>query len=259
VVAGARELYLGSGMDDFLCKPIEAEELNRALGKWLPKDMITVKAVRETALDAARDTGFVPVDRAAGIMNAANDETLYKSLLADFRFGHNKDLEKITAALEALNYQLAQRLVHTLKSTANLIGAKVLGGAALAVEKALKENNGVPARDLWGTQETLEREFDAVMAELEQIVPKSAERTYEKGDLDAAGALAFIRKLEPLLQSGSSGSLSLRDDIREILGPVGEECGKLIALIENLDFREAAETLNQIQEKIINLRTGPLT
>jgi CheY-like chemotaxis protein/HPt (histidine-containing phosphotransfer) domain-containing protein len=261
-VSGARELFLGSGMDDFLYKPIEAGELNRLLGKWLPKEMITEKVIQDAVHDTVsapegswspRSPGFIMIDRAAGIMNAVNDETLYQSLLADFRFGRGKDLEKVTAALEAGDYQLARRLVHTLKGTANLIGAKILGRAALAVEKPLKESGSIPSQDLW---DTMEREFNAVMAELEQIVPESGERIYETGGLDAPRAFAFIRKLEPLLKSGSSESLKLREDIREILAPVGEECGKLIALVENLDFQEAAETLNQIKENIINLKTG---
>jgi CheY-like chemotaxis protein len=256
-VTGARELFLGSGMDDCLYKPIDAGELNRLLGKWLPKDMTSQKKapVGESAAaggyftenSRTENTGSLLIDRAEGITNAANDEALYQSLLTDFKFGHGNDIEKITAALEAADYQTARRLVHTLKSTANLIGAKILGGAALAVEDALKENEGAPAGNLW---ETLKSEFNEILAELGSLVPESVNRFYESGELDKTRALAFIKKLEPLLQSGSSASLSLRDDIREILGPVGEECGKLIARIENLDFADAAETLDKIREMI---------
>jgi PAS domain S-box-containing protein len=256
-VTGARELFLDSGMDDCLYKPIDTEELNRLLGKWLPKEMVNQKTTSAGKNAAAggyftensqtESPGGPLIDRAAGIANAANDETLYQSLLTDFKFGHGADIEKITAALEAADYQTAQRLVHTLKSTANLIGAKILGGAALAVEDALRENESAPAENLW---ETLKREFNEIMAELGPMVPESAARLYETGDLDKTRALAFIKKLTPLLQSGSSASLSLKDDIREILGPIGDECGKLIARIENLDFREAEETLDKIREKI---------
>jgi HPt (histidine-containing phosphotransfer) domain-containing protein len=131
-------------------------------------------------------------------------------------------------------------------STANLIGAKKLGHAAQAVEKALKENNAPPAQDIWNA---LEGEFEAAMAELDRIAPAAPGMNNAAGDLDKTRALALIRKLEPLIKSGSGGALSLRDDIREILSPAGEECGKLIARIENLDFSEAMETLNQIREK----------
>jgi CheY-like chemotaxis protein len=276
-VSGARELFLSSGMNDYLYKPIEAGELNRLLGKWLPKDRITQKTLqdRETAPLRRTSAENTPapggnnsrplIDRTVGIANAVNDESLYQSLLADFKASHGMDLEKATAAIQTEDYRTAHRLVHTLKSTANMIGAKTLGTAALAVEKALQENNSAPAQKMW---EALEREFDAVMAELAQIVPEvphrgpvphggaAADSTYGTGELlpgrelDTTRALAFIQKLDFLLKSGSSDSLRLRDDVREILGPLGEECGKLIALIDDLDFMEAAETLNQIREKI---------
>ena len=40
-VSGARELFLSSGMNDFISKPIDSAELNAALIRWIPRDMIT--------------------------------------------------------------------------------------------------------------------------------------------------------------------------------------------------------------------------
>jgi HPt (histidine-containing phosphotransfer) domain-containing protein len=189
------------------------------------------------------------IDRVAGLTNVAHDEALYQSLLKDFRFGHSKDLEKTLAALDAGDYHTAGRLVHTLKSTSNLIGAKALGDAALTVENAIMDDNTIPARDMW---EQLEKKYNAVMAELERSIPaESVSRTYGEGKLDITRALAFIQKLEPLLRTNSAGSLNLQNDIGEILGPIGEESGRLITLIENLDFPEAAELLCQIREKVL--------
>jgi HPt (histidine-containing phosphotransfer) domain-containing protein len=177
------------------------------------------------------------------------DAALYQSLLKDFKFGHSKDLEKTKAMLDAGDYHTARRLVHTLKSTSNLIGARTLGDAALIVENTIMENNAIPAQDMW---EKLEREYNAVMAELERSVPaESAGRTYGEGELDITRALALMQKLEPLLKTNSGDSLNLREDIAEILGPAGEESGQLITLIENLDFPEAAELFIQIREKIL--------
>jgi PAS domain S-box-containing protein len=40
-VNGMRETYISCGMNDYISKPIEITELNRALLKWLPKEKIT--------------------------------------------------------------------------------------------------------------------------------------------------------------------------------------------------------------------------
>jgi PAS domain S-box-containing protein len=258
-VVGAGELFLGSGMNDCLYKPIEASELNRLLAKWLPPEIITQKPIPAkitiTAVDSpghGEHNNRSLIDRNAGIANAVGSETLYQQLLTDFKFSHNMDLQKIMTAQNAEDYQSARRIAHTLKSTANLIGAKTLGNAALTAEKALELKNKIPiAQSIW---DTLEKEFNAVMVELEYIAPGTArgKSHYQAGELDISRALAFIKKLEPLLDSGSSSSLNLLDDIREILAPVGKEYEELISRIEDLDFAEAGALLNQIREKIAN-------
>jgi CheY-like chemotaxis protein len=35
-MAGAREALMGAGMNDFLTKPIQREELSAILAKWVP-------------------------------------------------------------------------------------------------------------------------------------------------------------------------------------------------------------------------------
>jgi PAS domain S-box-containing protein len=258
-VVGAGVLFLESGMNDCLYKPIEASELNRLLAKWLPPEIITQKPIpAKINMPEFDSPGYgehngLLIDRVAGIANAVGSETLYQQLLTDFKFSHNMDLQKIMAAQNDEDYQSARRIAHTLKSTANLIGAKTLGNAALTAEKALELKNKIPlAQSIW---DTLEKEFNAVMAELEQITPGivKGKPRHQAGELDISSALAFIKKLEPLLESGSSSSLNLLDDIREILAPAGEEYEELIARIENLDFAEASDVLNQIREKVANL------
>jgi hypothetical protein len=54
-------------------------------------------------------------------------------------------------------------------------------------------------------------------------------------DLDKAGALAFIARLEPILKTGSTDSLNLVSTIHEILGSMAES-KKLIEYITGLDL-----------------------
>lgn len=39
-IKGTEQMFLGHGMDDVLLKPLEFEELNLCLRKWLPKEII---------------------------------------------------------------------------------------------------------------------------------------------------------------------------------------------------------------------------
>jgi HPt (histidine-containing phosphotransfer) domain-containing protein len=206
-------------------------------------------SVKSNPDDEDTDTGS-RIDHAKGIVNAAYNEQLYHELLADFKVGHGADTQKIKDAVEAGEYQSAHRLAHTLKSTSKLIGADDLSNAALAVEKALGENksDGMLPKNMW---ETLEREFTAVIAELEQFASEAApDVPHVTGELNKVKALDLIQKLEPLLTSGRTDSLHFLDDIRETLAPAGEEYAQLIERIKDFDFAEAAERLSRIKLNI---------
>jgi PAS domain S-box-containing protein len=252
-VAGAGGLFLESGMNDCLYKPIEADKLNRVIGAWLPPECVSrappVPPDKEagTPRPETPDADSALIDRNAGAANAAGSEDLYRRLLCEFKLAHAGDMRAIQTAQEAGDYQSARRTAHTLKSTANLIGAKTLGGAALAVEQSLNRSGGAAADQ--ALLERLERELNAVLAELDRTLPRAPRpRPLNTGRaLDPAKAEALIARLEPLLESGSAESLDMLDEIRETLGPAGDACAELLSLIENLDFAEAAAPLKRIR------------
>ncbi|AEF80490.1 ATP-binding protein [Leadbettera azotonutricia] len=265
-VSGARELFLENGMNDFLSKPIDARELSIILAKWLPKDMLLKNPRKERKSansDERKEAGTSPnsessrIDRASGITNSANSDILYQQLLSEFTISHSGDFQKIEEALIKGERRAAFRVAHTLKSTANLIGAKSLGNAALAVETALKGEETEKVLMPQDTLKALETELGAVLAELKALKPETREQSQgagspapqNVGSLDKAGALAFIARLEPMLKTGSTDSLNLVSDIREILGPMAES-KKLIEYIASLDFMEAAALLDTIKEKL---------
>jgi len=248
--SGARELFLGNGMNDFLPKPINAADLNNVLAKWLPREMYTI--TQKKAQRSSPPAGLPPpeklIDRETGITNAADSETFYEQLLADFRLNHEADPEKIRNALEMKDYPTAQRLAHTLKSTAALVGATTLSSAALAMEQALNNSSSAPAPELW---DTLKKVCDAVFALIDNKVPDFVEEKAETGIIiDKISILAFIKRLEDLLKINSAKSLELLDEMRELFAPAGLEYRKLASDIENFDFAEARALLNGIKESL---------
>jgi PAS domain S-box-containing protein len=253
-VSGARELFLENGMNDFLSKPINATELNRVLGTWLPREMYTITQKKEqrTAIQAGLPTPEKLIDREVGIVNAAGSESFYEQLLSDFKLNHERDPEKIRNALDMKDFTVAQRLAHTLKSTAGLVGAATLSSAALAMEQALGgSSTAPPAPEIW---DNLEKVCNTVFALIESKIPDFIEEKVEAGIaimVDRTSLLDFIKRLDDLLKINSTRSLDLLDEMREIFAPTGVEYRRLIARIENFDFAEARNLLNGIREKLV--------
>ena len=282
-VSGAKELFIEGGMNDFLPKPIEEKELRRILTRWLPFSKIhRWFPKQEAASDTAPVAPNVPheqvqiLDTIEGLANSTGDEKLYGQLLEEFKKTHTDDLNKIKIAREAGDLKTVRRLVHTLKSSAAIIGAEVLRRAAFDAENVLPE--GKP-EVIDANLDRLEPAFSALVPELDRLL-----LTYQKRQTgapsDPAGqsaagqspagqsaagespagqgsagetpnreqALELIRRLEPLMQNSDSAVLGLRDEIEKFIKPFGGEKGEeLLALVDDFEFLSAAKILEEIK------------
>jgi CheY-like chemotaxis protein len=256
-VSGAKELFFKNEMNDFLSKPIDANEFNRVLAKWLPSDMITKGTEKMPDHSPAAADGQNLIDKATGMLYAAGDEALYTELLRDFSSTHRQDIQKIQTAIDAGNLKAARLTAHTLKSSSALIGAKRLSAAALMAEMLLSGEHLLSDDEM----DNLKTEFGAVIAKLGQMleeqpsegadsVPRTAEDTPAENIPDRTRILALTEKLIPLLKSSSTAVFDLKDDIKEVLAPAGEDGKELLKLIEDFEFEEAALILEKIMEKL---------
>jgi signal transduction histidine kinase/DNA-binding response OmpR family regulator/HPt (histidine-containing phosphotransfer) domain-containing protein len=160
-VSGARELFLESGMNDFISKPIDAVELNRILFKYLPREKTTIGEVyiedtiekhnqerktlheipwTETDRKLFRELSEIPdLDTHEGVAHLAGDLQVYAKILRQF----SEDLdEKITIIKDDLakeDWQDFAIRIHAYKGVLAIIGQKKLSQWALNLETASKK------------------------------------------------------------------------------------------------------------------------
>ena len=139
-VRGAREMFLRSGMSDFVPKPIEMRAIDRVLRKWLPEEMIHSR--QEEADGAAKEDGEINpsswhiegIDIAVGMEYAGGNAVLYQEVLSDFMDSIDEKSHIIENACKEKNAEIYTIEVHSLKSLSRSIGALELSELAKELE-----------------------------------------------------------------------------------------------------------------------------
>ena len=176
-VSGVREMFLESGFNDFLAKPIELSSMDRVLKAWLPKDYIMPPVVNtfngkgiveeKKPENIEPDGEYISVSKGLGYA-AGNEEAYYEILEIYVRKGEEKRalLNEYAATKNWKNYVIE---VHALKSTSLSIGAAKFSEFAKKLELAGKSGDYDVITE---NNEELSNMYVAVMDEARKILEK---------------------------------------------------------------------------------------
>ncbi|AEG94496.1 candidate histidine kinase, unorthodox [Ramlibacter tataouinensis TTB310] len=161
---------LEAGMNAFLAKPIEPDQVWQTLRQWVRP---TAAQPRPEAVPPAADvpaqprlpSGIAGLDTAKGLSHMMGKPSLYLDMLGRFRASQRDLPERIRQALQAGDRTLAERLAHTLVGTAGMLGATAVAAHAQALELLLRE--GGTAGQVDQAVEALARPLAELMAALQ--------------------------------------------------------------------------------------------
>ena len=149
-----KERCLAAGMNGFVSKPIDPEELWRALLTWI-KPHAGSGSAKVSTLAAVPPVAPAPqtldqvvsalqriqgLDATKGITQCNRNPKLYVSLLGKFVKAQEHTLENIRQALTDADADTAQRLAHTLKGLCASLGAEPLRLTMQEIEQAVRES-----------------------------------------------------------------------------------------------------------------------
>jgi CheY-like chemotaxis protein len=218
-VSGAREMYLSEGFEDYLSKPVDGNELEEMVMKYLPDDKLerldtddeilddnTLKMADE---DPLADLDMIPeINRKSGIVNCGSKDG-YVTILETFHRSAEEKAEEIERYLEAGDIKNLTVKVHALKSSARIIGALQLSEKAAALEEAGK------AEDI----ETIRRDIPVLLSEFREL----------------NGKLSFLDK------SSGTGKEITPEMIKEAFATVCE-------IAESMDFGMMEDLIRDLRE-----------
>jgi CheY-like chemotaxis protein len=159
---GEDERCLAAGMDAYLAKPVNLDQLRATLERWMP--------IEEVGREAA-DIDEVPkppsaVDRDVLAAWLGDDDRAINSLLAKFRDTAVAAEREIGAASRAGDLPTLAAAAHKLKGAAQTVGAAGVGTAAATLEQAGKAGDRTRCREGLGP---LASELRRALADIDRM------------------------------------------------------------------------------------------
>jgi PAS domain S-box-containing protein len=180
-ISDVRARCLEQGMQDFLTKPINPDQLYKLLARWLgghkreaPANAAPMPVTPTTAAVMVGDidlSRFQQFDVEQGLHYMGGKTSLYLRLLERFRVAEAAVVERMHAAVDAGEQKEAARLAHTLKGLAGSMGAGKVQVAAAAIETALSDDAPEPAAEVKLKIDALDVVLAPLLAELEALLP----------------------------------------------------------------------------------------
>lgn len=141
---GEREHCLSAGMDDYLSKPVQLEDLRLTLEKYLSNAKPAEKPKLASQLSVPMNgagSAVAPVNVHVLEKLIGNDPEMIEEMLLDFRVSSEKIATELHAAYQTGQFAVVGSLAHKLKSSARSIGALALGELCAEMEQAGKKSD----------------------------------------------------------------------------------------------------------------------
>jgi two-component system, sensor histidine kinase and response regulator len=151
-LTGDRERCLAAGMDEYIAKPMDSEELHRIINTVVPRIDNSLgtspAASRECPLPASQEAPLV-FDRAAVLEGLQGNEQLFKEITGMFLEESSGYLLTIREAIDQGNAYALERAAHALKGAVSHFNAQAAREAALQMEIVGRKGDLTGVEEAW--------------------------------------------------------------------------------------------------------------
>jgi HPt (histidine-containing phosphotransfer) domain-containing protein len=229
-------------MNDHIAKPINIGEMFKTMAKW-----ITPSAPAAARNTQQKEDVIIPllegIDTADGLARTQGNGALYLKLLQKVASSQKDFIDQITEARDTNDWQLAERLAHTLKGIAGNIGAAQLRDCCAVLEeqakrKCLQQENIEIASTVLTTVLTS-------LASLPLPAASSSHQPVNSGDLQPI-VKRLIQQLEDFDTAAQETFMTNRDLF--FTTPIAKLGKDLEKSLSRYDFGQALQIAQRIQQ-----------
>jgi polar amino acid transport system substrate-binding protein len=254
---------LESGMNDHIPKPINPQELYRALLHWITGEErqtapfspgVSGSAVEgSTFLDSGKEAHGLPSELPGirikdGLMRLNGNATLYLKLLQDLIADYADSATQIQQQLDRGSPEDARILAHKVWGIASNLSAYQVGEVAGAIEEHVKAQRAVTAEDV----RILDNAF-ATLTESVSRIEDGMEAGASAGIRSPQETLNLLRELQQLVASSDPRARGLVEQLLvgvETDPELTKELGAAKELLKVYNFADAAISLSKVEAGI---------
>lgn len=253
-----RDKCLAAGMNDFISKPVNPDELLRKTFKWLNISDITdrqkSKVLNAHLVGSDENRELITLlhkETSLHVENALRNmhgkTTLYINLLKDFVKDHRNISKTLTSLLNEKKINEINRYAHSLKSNASYIGATMVSNAAAELEQASSIN-----RDIASKLDVVSELTSAVIAPIEKCLSKFSSSHIDAGNFDAQTAKGIVNRLLPLVESLDARAEDLVPALLQVCqnSELSELANGVAELLEDIEYDSAFHALKLLEERL---------
>ena len=244
-LADIRTRSLNQGMQDYLTKPVNPNDLYNTLGRWLGPGQTR----SEPSMPSAETAPFLPelpgIDVNRGLSHVAGNAAFYLQLLQRFTHSQRDAVQEIRTALLELRLHDALRRAHTLRGVAANVGALQVQDLAEQLELLL----GKPAPHQ--TDElcrALQEALSLVVQGLETHFASLPAEQDNQASGDQTLAQDQLQQLAGLLAEDRADAVFYFDSIKSNLEQLltASQLAALSAHLRQFEFDEAKQVLQNL-------------
>ncbi len=241
-----RERCFAAGMNDHLAKPINPAELYRAISRWCPQHVMPAETIETGPAAGEQEPELIieGLDVPGGLSRTLGNRAFYLQMLARFRDGQRDTVAGIRDALRQ-DRVLAERLAHTLKGVAALLGAATVQHLSGRLEHEI--HRGASPKLLQPLLNELDTNMTALRRAIGKALPAPPAMPKQDELIDRGEAQAIILRFARLLRESDGEAPDLLQQSANLLAAAlgADRCTHIERATQQYDFDAALAALMQ--------------